>query len=107
MSESWARVVHRRVNGAGPLLLYSKSMYNGYMKREWFIFVLGLIVFLIPFLGFPRKVVAIILGIAGLSLMIVALRNIRLTYVRDLGLDVPVNDYSKNGAHVNEKRPLV
>ena len=54
------------------------------MKREWIIFVCGLIVFFLPLLGFPRTFDNAVFIIIGILLVTLALRNIRKEYMKDL-----------------------
>ncbi|HEY4504998.1 MAG TPA: hypothetical protein VJI73_04480 [Candidatus Paceibacterota bacterium] len=53
------------------------------MRRDWILFVLGLIIFFIPLLGFPQKFDTVILVISGLLITLFSLRNIRLQYLKE------------------------
>jgi len=53
------------------------------MKREWIIFGIGVVIFFLPLLGFPRAFNTFLYMISGLSLGALALRNIRKQYVKE------------------------
>ncbi|HEY9583296.1 MAG TPA: hypothetical protein VJK09_03275 [Candidatus Paceibacterota bacterium] len=54
------------------------------MRREWIIFVCGVVIFFLPLLGFPQSFDNTVFILIGLLLVILALRNIRKEYVREL-----------------------
>ena len=66
------------------------------MRKEWYIFSVGLVVFLIPFLGFPRQFNSFVLCVVGLSLVAVSLHTIRQAYVHELGLTKPKSTNLEN-----------
>jgi TRAP-type C4-dicarboxylate transport system permease small subunit len=60
------------------------------MRRDWILFVLGVIVFFIPLLGFPQKFDTVVLVISGLLIMIFSLRNVRLLYLKEADEKAPL-----------------
>lgn len=50
------------------------------IKREWVIFGLGFVVFVLPLLGFPKAVDNFVFLLAGFMLMVSALRVLRIIY---------------------------
>ena len=54
------------------------------MRREWITFFCGVIVFFMPFLGFPRLFNQAVYMLVGLLLVVMSLRNLRRKYVTDL-----------------------
>ena len=60
------------------------------MRRDWIIFALGVITFLIPLLGFPQKFDTVVLVLAGLLIMIFSLRHVRLQYLKEADEKSPV-----------------
>ena len=55
--------------------------YDMGMKQFWYIFGIGGLVFLLPFLGVPSALSAIVLALSGLVLMVISLFNIRQYYL--------------------------
>ncbi len=53
------------------------------MRRDWIVFILGVIIFFVPLLGFPQKFDTIVLVLAGLLIMLFSLRNVRLQYLKE------------------------
>jgi len=70
------------------------------MRREWIIFVVGVVIFFLPFLGFARVFNNALMIIAGLLLCALSLRQLRRGYVSELydpvGKDKKEDEKDKN-----------
>ncbi len=60
------------------------------MKREWVIFIIGVIIFFLPLLGFPIAFKTVVFMILGLLLWGSALRELRKAYRQERTIDSQV-----------------
>ncbi|HEY4504700.1 MAG TPA: hypothetical protein VJI73_02930 [Candidatus Paceibacterota bacterium] len=54
------------------------------MKQQWVIFIIGVVIFFLPFLGIPRAIDNVLLILSGFIIVILSLRSLRKAYVKQL-----------------------